>query len=151
VQVLAGTPAREPTPVPALKHITKQLHHDGWEPQLSPKRDRHLARRTHLERDVVPEQRGVLARMPAPNRTQQRRQERGAVIRRVELQNPRQPIGGQARAQPTLEREPRGEVGRQRKGRQNVNQPGAFGEHAGAVKARSPLFPPETAGRWQMR
>jgi len=117
VQRLAGTPVRESTPVPTLKHIAERLHHDGRETQLSPKRDGHLARRAHrdrtnsrchreeplhrrrahdrlerrqlracerlvtgierhqeaLKRDVVAEQYGVLARMPATDSPHQRR------------------------------------------------------------------------------
>ena len=52
------------------------------------------------------------------------------MIGRVEVQRPREPIGDQARAQPTLERQARREVSRQRQRREDVNQPGAFGEHA---------------------
>jgi hypothetical protein len=91
-----------------------------------------------LERDVVAEQRGVLAGMPAPDRPHQRRQERSAMIRRVQFQRPRKPVGDQARPQPSLKREPRRQVSRQRQSSKNVNQPGAFSEHPGAIKPRSP-------------
>lgn len=52
------------------------------------------------------------------------------MVRRIELQRPHEPIGDQARAQSTLEREARREVGRQRNSSENVEEPGAFGEHA---------------------
>jgi hypothetical protein len=57
------------------------------------------------------------------------------VVGRVELERLREPVGDETRPQPALEREAGREVGRQREGREDVDEPGAFGGHAPPIIA----------------
>ena len=50
VQPFARAPDRQPTAIPALKHVAERIHHDRWQAKLSRKCDRHLTRRTHRDR-----------------------------------------------------------------------------------------------------
>jgi hypothetical protein len=50
VHGLASEPAGQPAPIPALKHIGESIQQGDRKTKLSPKRNRHLARRTHCTR-----------------------------------------------------------------------------------------------------